>query len=57
MKKWADIPHQAKEKMWVIKNLENKYKDYRKDSKDKYYSPLNTDEERLEHPPPNITAL
>ncbi|KAJ8642521.1 hypothetical protein MRB53_004269 [Persea americana] len=70
VKKWAEIPEQAKEKLlktiqefvvidkerkkWVLQNLAKKYKDYRKDLKDKYYSTLNTDEERLQHPPPDI---
>lgn len=43
-------------KKWVLQSLAKKYRDYKKDLKDKYYSPLPTDEERLRHTPPDISA-
>ncbi|RWR85176.1 bromodomain-containing protein 4-like protein isoform X3 [Cinnamomum micranthum f. kanehirae] len=70
--KWADVSEQAKEKMWrhiqetavvdeerkkwVLQSLGKKYRDYRKDMKDKYYSSWNTDEERLQHRPPDVSS-
>ncbi|XXG73372.1 hypothetical protein AAC387_Pa07g2303 [Persea americana] len=70
--KWADVSDQAKEKMWrhiqefavvdeerkkwVLQSLGKKYRDYRKDMKDKYYSSWNTDEERLQHRPPDVSS-
>ncbi|RWR75198.1 transposon protein, putative, CACTA, En/Spm sub-class, expressed [Cinnamomum micranthum f. kanehirae] len=70
--KWADVPEQSKEKMWkhiqdyavvdderkkwVLQSLGKKYRDYRKDIKDKYYSPWNTDDERLQHRPPDVSS-
>lgn len=94
VKKWAEIPEQAKEKMWshiqvngneyfsilvilmcslfstsqefalvdeerkkwVMQSLGKKYRDYRKALKDRYYSPWNTDGERLQHPPPDVSV-
>ncbi|KAJ8630445.1 hypothetical protein MRB53_023768 [Persea americana] len=70
--KWADVSDQAKEKMWrhiqefavvdeerkkwVLQSLGKKYRDYRKDMKDKYYSSWNTDEKRLQHRPPDVSS-
>ncbi|RWR97740.1 bromodomain-containing protein 4-like protein isoform X3 [Cinnamomum micranthum f. kanehirae] len=70
--KWADVLEQSKEKMWkhiqdyamvdderkkwVLQSLGKKYRDYRKDIKDKYYSPWNTDDERLQHRPPDVSS-
>ncbi|KAJ8627922.1 hypothetical protein MRB53_021229 [Persea americana] len=70
--KWADIPEQAKEKMWkhiqdhamvdderkkwVLQSLGKKYRDYKKDLKNKYYISWNTDEARLQHSPPDTRS-
>ena len=43
-------------KKWVLQCLGKKYRDYKKDIKDKYYLSLNTDEERLQHRPPDVSS-
>ncbi|RWR97188.1 bromodomain-containing protein 4-like protein isoform X3 [Cinnamomum micranthum f. kanehirae] len=69
--KWSEVPEEAKEKMWkhiqdhvmvdderkkwVLQSLGKKYRDYKKDLKDKYYLSWNTDEERLQHLPPDVS--
>ncbi|KAJ8619874.1 hypothetical protein MRB53_028403 [Persea americana] len=52
---WKHIQDHAvvndERKKWVLQSLGKKYRDYKKDHKDKYYFPWNTDEERLQHLP------